>query len=207
MAVEDPVDIRRWLRSQPQPARLRVRSADGDERFIELDEAPRNRWTHAEQSIRASQAYVVECLNSDGAILRSLMLGAETDDPSLAAGSPEEKEDRHIERRLATERREFAAALDRYGHRLNEAFERGVAASSTQQDQLIGLVETLTTHLSTAITSLHNVSVNFANTMQSIAKGEEPDQHSRNEQALTSLLGAAVGKVMANGVSAKEEKP
>jgi hypothetical protein len=204
MSADDPVDIRRWLRTHPQPARLRVRTVDGDERMIELDESARNRWTHAEQSIRASQAYVVECLTVDGAILRSLMIDAAAADAGVE--SAEDKEDRHAEKRIASERRELAAVLDRYGNRLNEAFQRGAAAANTGQEHLVGLVETLTAHLSTAITSLHNVSVNFANTMQALAQtNEAPDQHTQNQEMLTKVLGAAAAQAM--GANGKRTEP
>jgi len=89
--------------------------------------------------------------------------------------------------------REQALMLDRYGDRLNEAFDRGAAAASVSQENLVNMVESLMQHWTMAITNLHNVSINLANALQG---QESPDAGSMTPQLLAQVIGMAAAKAM-----------
>jgi hypothetical protein len=192
--------LRSWLRQQPQPARLRIVTPDDEERDIELSPNARNRWKGAEETITSSRARVVHCIDSKGSILRSQTLDAEDGDDDT---TPEDREERRTDKAITRERRELAAVLDRYGDRLNEAFDRGSAAASSNQESMMTLVEVLTTHLSLAITNLHNVSVNLANAMSGTAV--EPE--SKGQAALMQLAAAVMARGGLGGGGAPEATP
>jgi len=181
--------LRAWLRRQPQPFSLRIRTEDGEERSIKLGDG-RDKWKVAEQTIATSRAVAVEALDAEGKLLRGEQLREEP-----AAGADDGSD--YDEKRAARAMQAQAAMLDRYGARLNEAFERGAAAANTGQENLVGLVEVLTTHLTMAITNLHNVSVNLGNIVsRGIGGGAEESQHDQNGQMLTQLLGQVALRAM-----------
>jgi len=168
--------LRQFLRAAPQPDKVRARKGD-EEQDIALADQVRHRWRIAEEAILSWGAESVECLNAKGAILRTFTI-TEADE------SARERDREGLAR--TNEYKGMAAMLDAYGERLNEAFDRGAAASSTSSDSLISLVEVLTVHLSHAITNLHNVSVNLAN----VISGKDPEEGTvpQSQAALQGLL-------------------
>lgn len=200
--------LRAWLRRNPQPARLRVRTDDDDERFIQLTDDVRNRWKAAEEAVHAARAVVVECLDKDGNILRAQELeraGAGGDDDEDA------ESDKRVSKAVSRERRELGDVIRSYGEQLNEAFDRGAAAANTGQENLVALVEVLTQHLSYAITNLHNVSVNLANIVAD--QGGEDGGGTMKDRLLENVIGLAMAKAgggiprpaaAANGAPAKK---
>lgn len=205
--------LRTWLRRNPKPARIRVRMEDGEERYIELPAGQRHRWQTVETSVLTSGAEVVECLDAKGVIIRAQKI----EDTEEVRGDHERdrlredltKETRSREEVVARERRELGIVLDRYGDRLNEAFQRGAEAAGVSQENLVNLVEALTAHLSMAITNLHNVSVNLANIVQSQAGDGEGN--ATNNELLGKVLGLVAAKAMTtgseNGAAKKGTKP
>lgn len=189
--------LRAWLRRQPQPFSLRIRTEDGEERSIKLGDG-RDKWKVAEQASATSRAVSVEAVSADGTILRGEQLREET-----AAGADEGGD--YDEKRAARTMMAQASMLDRYGDRLNQAFDRGAAAANTGQENLVGLVEVLTTHLTMAITNLHNVSVNLANIVARGGGAEDPSQHDQNGAMLQGLLGQMAMRAMGQGTAT--EKP
>jgi len=190
-----PSSLRNWLKRQPEPDSLRIRTQDDEERPIKL-EPGRYRWRSAEEAILNARAVVVECLSSSGEVLRSRKLEYEGD----VEITDEQATEKAIAKAVHAKSAEMAHVLDRFGDRLNQAFDRGAAAANTGQENLVSLVEVLTSHLSLAITNLHNVSVNLANMVQQAAGGEEPD---RNGQMLSQLMTAVAAKALAPGGEAK----
>jgi len=211
MMASDRRTLCGWLRAEPQPHSLRIRTEDGETKTIELTEKARNRWKTAEAAIHAARAVACECLNKAGSILRSRTLEPEDEDAGPGDKDPVEAVRRKYERQVSTERQELAAVLDRYGDRMNEAFDRGAAAAGTSQENLVSLVEVLTTHLAHAITNLHNVSVNLANVVQATATGEDaPALGGQNGALLVNLLTQALAKgggLGGNGTARKGESP
>jgi hypothetical protein len=175
---------------------VRVHTEDGDERIIELPADTRSRWKTVEESVLASRAASVECLDEKGAVLRAQRL--ELDDDTGAPADTYEKQRKGDERMQSRTRLEMAQFAEAYGGQLNRAFDRGAAAANTGQENLVGLVEVLTTHLSLAITNLHNVSVNLAN-MVAEAGGADGEQTSGNEKLLGQVLGAAAMRAVGVG--------
>lgn len=195
-----------WLRKNPQPHSLAVRTEDDELKPVKLLPGnARNKWKSAEETIHAMRAVSVECLDKDGEVIRAWKL-REIDGPNeLAAEDPDDKR-----MRLALKDRDQATAqmLDRYGDRLNEAFERGAAAANTGQDSLVALVETLTGHLSLAITNLHNVSVNLANFIVKAGGGEDIQQgNPANDAAMAQLLAGMATRFLSNGGPAQGGGP
>lgn len=203
-------NLRAWLRAPPQPDQFRVRTEDDETRTIELSPNARNRWKSAEEAVRACRAVVVECLDKKGSILRSHELELEDDgDGEHGAKDPlavYRKARIGDEKDRAADRRELAMMLDRYGDRLNEAFERGAQAAGVSQDNLVGLVETLTGHLGAAITNLHNVSVNFANLIQ-LAAGEVEGGGGQNAELLAKVIGLAMSQGQGGAAASSNGKP
>ncbi len=158
-------DLRSWLRRAPKPARLRIKTADGEERFIDLGEG-RTKWHTLEETMRTAGATAVECLDAKGAILRAQRLT----DEELEARDTEDARDKEQGKAVARAHAELANVLDRYGARMNESFLAGATAASQSQDKLVDLVETLTSHLSVAITNMHNVAANLATIVQTNAE-------------------------------------
>ena len=199
--------LRSWLRRKPTPARIRLRLEDGEERYVDIPGSTRNRWQTVETACLMSGAEVVECLDAKGGILRAMPI----EDTEEVKGDHErdrlaselERSEKGKANALATDRREQALMLDRYGARLNEAFEHGAAAANTGQENLVSLVETLTSHLSMAITNLHAVSVNFANSIQQQATGEEGGTD--NTAMLAKVLGLAAMRAMGPGAATVPE--
>lgn len=110
---------------------------------------------------------------------------------------------RRLESRAGStsERKEFAQALDRFGCKLGEFFKAGSDAGSEQRDELVALVQTLATHLSTSIVNLHNVAVELA---QARASAGDPDNKARSlgNAQMMGMLAA-----MAGAQQPTEEKP
>ena len=144
--------LRAWLRKNPQPFSLRIRTEDGEERTIKLGDG-RDKWKVAEQTLAASRAVSVEAVAADGTVIRGEQLREET-----AASGGDGGAD-YDEKRAARTMLAQASMLDRYGDRLNQAFDKGASAANTGQENLVALVEVLTMHLNCAITSLHNVEI------------------------------------------------
>lgn len=190
----DPKKLRGWLRQAPQPSEIRIKDADDESRLIALDDNVRNRWKHAEAAVLGAQARVVECLDAKGKILRTVFL--EDDDTAEEVGALARATDSANRSR---EVKEMALMLDRYGDRMNEAFDRGAAAAGTSQDHLVSLVEVLTGHLSMAITNLHNVSVNLANFVAGKEPGDDTSQP-QSQLALQNILGLLAAQVARGAV-------
>jgi hypothetical protein len=195
--------LRSWLRRQPQPAEVRIELEDGEERTIKLSADLRNRWKGAESAILNSHAVSVHCVDSDGAIIRSESL-REDDEQGESVDAAERRQ----ERKQAMSLQAVSGMLDRYGDRMNEAFERGAQAANVSQENLVQIVSVLTQHLGIAIANLHTVSMQFANHLQENS-GEE--KGSRSEELLGEVLGAAARRAMgggdANGAAKGKGKP
>jgi hypothetical protein len=175
-------DLRSFLRRAPKPASLRIRTEDGDEKEIKLGPG-RFRWHACEETVRSCGAVSVQCLDSAGNVLRAGPLegGAEDDDEPRGKTPAEDKAS--AKTMIAQ-----AAMLDAYGKRLAEAFAAGSDAASQSQDKLVALVESLTAHLTLAITNLHNVSTNYANVLS--------QQTGQDGGAANPLIGQFLGAVM-----------
>lgn len=193
--------LRSWLRKTPRPSRVRVHTEDGEERIIELPADTRQRWKIVEESVLASRAASVECLDDKGAVLRAQRI--ELDDTGDAVPDYD-KQRKSDERMQSKTRSEMAHFADAFGSQLNRAFDRGAAAANTGQENLVALVEVLTQHLSLAITNLHNVSVNLANMVAEAAGDGEGGNP--NGKLLEQVIGAAAVRAV-GAVGASAEHP
>ena len=179
--------LRQFLRAAPQPAKVRARKGD-DEQDIALADQVRHRWRIAEEACLSWGADSVEALDAKGAILRTFTIHDEDD-----ARAPDT---RQADSR-ASEMKGMAAMLDRYGDKMCEAFNQGAEAAGRSQDNLVGLVEVLTVHLSHAITNLHNVSVNLAN----VISGKDVDEGTvpQSQAALQGLMMQVAARAFPQG--------
>jgi len=190
--------LRSWLRRNPQPHTLRVVLEDGEERTIRLSEDARNRWKAAEEAVQVLAATSVQCIAADGSILRVQQLRDE-DDAGGAVGAADP-----TEKAVAKSTRDMAGVLDRFGHQLNEAFERGAAAANMGQENLVDLIHLLTQQHSMAITNLHNVSVNLANLIVKMGGGEATAPADDNGPMMEKFLMAAATRAISGGGKSEE---
>ncbi len=200
-------DLRNFLRRAPKPVKLRIRTADDDERMIELS-STRRRWDQAEEAVRTAGAVSIECLSADGTILRSKRLSEEDGDAENDADAQAKYEDKL----LTKDRRENAAMLDRYGARLSQAFDAGAKAASASQDKLVALVEILSENLSTAIINLHTISANSAAMMQQNAEQVAAlraalAEAGSGEGGSTKALELVAGLLMSKGAQSTQATP
>jgi len=185
MPFENP--LHHWLRSSPRPHALRVRTDDGEERIINISPNPRTRWRTAEEAVRSLQASSVECLNEKGDVLRAMRLRDDEEDGASGDSS------KAVEKARALQQKDNAAMLDAFGRHLNTAFEHGASAANTGQEHLVALVETLTTHLSAAILSIHNLSGHVASLLQN--SGSDGDDDNPNAKLLALLAPVLAGRM------------
>jgi hypothetical protein len=167
------MSLRSWLRKQPQPDRIRIRTVDDEERIIELSEDARGKWKAAEESILAANAITVELLGPTGKdgqprILRAQRLEYDDDDDGP---STQEREEKLANKIVATERRELAGVLDSYGKRLTEAYKAGSEASLGATDQLTALVATLTEQTTGFILNISNLAKTVGELLQESGDG------------------------------------
>lgn len=150
------MNIRAWLRKQPQPFKLRVDSKD-----VALPEG-KWKWADAERTIGAMNGSKVECLDNAGGVLRACVLGddGETED-TKAASSPKESElvliarelriaaDEASQRHEAAYRYAFDAIVSMFTAQsgrlasLETAWQKMVLAAAAPQGEDAGLLETL----------------------------------------------------------------
>lgn len=197
------------MRKQPQPHSLEVEMEDGDRRPIRLSTNTRNKWKDAEDAINAAHATCVTCLDESGAVLRSRPLGRDDDDSlTIDVGDAAV---RRKELDNLRQHRELALMLDRYGDRLNEAFERGAAASNVGQSNLVELVGNLTDQLGSTINNLHKLSIQFIQFVNGAAGAASGDEKG-SDDALARFAGVLATRFIAgqgeapkpNGAKRKE---
>jgi hypothetical protein len=180
-------DLRSWLRRNPKPKKLRLHLPDGDERVVELGNK-QQRWAEVESTVRVSRASAVECLGDQDAILRSVELSEDDGEPA----SEDDAKSKSDEKLLNRDRREIAQILDAQGRRITEAYAAGADAAARSSDKLLELVETLTHHFALSITNIHNMSTNFVNLLQQVAKPAEGEGEDRNGPLLAKVLSMAL---------------
>lgn len=196
------MSLRAWLRRAPQPTSVRITDVDGAVRDIVVTPG-RNCWKNVEQAVTGARAVNVEALDPTMKIIRSQALQYEDDDASSTSSTSEQaKTDAAVTKAVEKDRRELAGILDRYGDRLNEAFKEGAASSNNSHDTLVGLVETLTAHLSAAITNLHTISVAYSRTLQ-----ESKDDKDPNDDAMAAVLAGAAKRWMSSGGASDAPAP
>ena len=104
----------------------------------------------------------------------------------------------------ASEYRGLASVIDRIAERHNEAFEKGSEANAATVASLVTMVDTLTAHLSMAITNVHNLAVNLAN---AISGQDQPETPQGNPMVEKMLVAAAEGLGRSVGTPAQQPKP
>lgn len=168
--------------------------ADGDERTLDMPEG-KGKWTVIEESILASGAEVVECLDGQGHIKRTKRIDEFSEAGDSGPGGMRDALDKEMASRdsaIGAERKGMALFAREYGAQLNEAFERGAAAANTGQEHLVSLVDVLTRHLAVAITSLHNVSANLVALTQ--AAGSDGESGTDTTKLLGTVLSLAAAR-------------
>jgi hypothetical protein len=147
------------LRRAPKPARIRYKTADDEERILELT-GGRTVWHKTEETLKLAGAVSLECLDKNGALLRATRL-VDDDDDDDGDDKPASNE-----KAVAKDRRELAAILDSQGRAIERAYAAGASASAASLASLVETVQTLTDHYAATLTSLHNLSINYANALQ-----------------------------------------
>jgi hypothetical protein len=181
--------LRSWLKKQPQPHSVRVRTEDDEVKAVKLSEDTRSRWKNAVETIEAMKGVSVECVASDGTILRAMNLRQDEDGDAITEAQDE------ASKASAKNFRELGGIIDRVGAHMNDAYQRGADAANMGQENLIELVNLLTQQHAMAITNLHNVSVNLANLLIKMGGGEAESQDP-NGAMVAQLVGAAAARMM-----------
>lgn len=170
-------ELKKFLILRPQPAQVRTKDP---ERLIEVPQR-KGMWQELERTILALDPQSVEALDATGKVLRALDLADVGDDGETQADKDADP---------MASNKHLAAVLDTHGKRMIEAFNAGVAASSSQQDHLVELVQQLTLHLSHALTNLHKLSAQVA-TLQTAGDA--------SDSVAGQLIGAALGGQLGMG--------
>jgi hypothetical protein len=160
---------------------------EDEERIVDLGPGQK-RWLEVEETVRSSGANAVECLDESEAILRSVEIPAD----ERSTPTDNESKEKSEERLLYKDRREIAGILDAQGKRLSEAYAAGADAAARSSDKLLELVETLTHHFALSITNIHNMSTNFVNLLQQVAKNEDSSDDNPNGPLLAKVLSMAL---------------
>lgn len=128
-------DLRRWLRRQPHPVKLRV-----DGRDVAIAQGPKM-WVVTEDTVKAMNPSRVEAIGPDGVCLRALILdGGDDDDGESKAETQRRVELESADARLLEMSRLLAEAHDAGARRHAEAYALAF-------DKMTGLVEILATRL------------------------------------------------------------
>jgi hypothetical protein len=193
MANTGPLsDLRKWLRKLA-PAKVLMRK-DEEERTVAVNhKSATQKWANVEKAILSWGAEKVEALNGSGEILDVFNLG-EDEEEKVDLGKGGDKSGHDY--------RGLASIIDRIAARQNEAYAAGADSNSKTVEQMVTIVDTLTSHLSMAITNVHNLSVNLASV---IAGQEAPEQQNPNSPMLERVLGMAVAH--ASGMPAPQQAP
>jgi hypothetical protein len=207
-----------WCMMSPQPAKVLVHYGLGKTPDTISPTNGAGRWRAVAGRIASAVAGGdvdhLEAVDKGGNLIRSCDSegndhGEDDDKETDDSGGAFLKHMKAWDRRAAEKAYADAAILDRHGNYMMHAFREGVNASSSQQDHLVSLVETLTAHLSQTIASLHAVSINYAN---AVARDhdEGATQVNQNSEMLSKVLGEAASRMMmgaaANG-AAPGKKP
>lgn len=191
--------LRTWLRRTPQPASIRYRTDDDEERNLRLSPDARNRWRNAEEALLTAKATSVEALDEKGDVLRATRLEVGDDGEPL---DPDEAEARRDEKNATRAHKEMAGLLDRYGMRLNEAFREGAKASNQSHDKLVELVDILTSKLSEMITNVASLSQKLGKALQAV-EDEPEDASKKNEELVGQLVQLAMARMAMQSPSPK----
>ena len=177
--------LSRWLKKAPQPTSVRYTTDDDEERVLEITGPSSRRWKETAEALESLKARRVECLDKDGKVLRVTSLG----DPEM--GDSAERESKAT----AKENASLALVLDAQGRRISEAYMAGAEAASRGQDNLVQVVNILTTQWSATMQSLHNVSMNLAKLARQAGQADEGEEDTVGP-AIQQMLGIAAMKMM-----------
>jgi hypothetical protein len=190
--------LKQWLRKTPVPSKIRITCIEDGERVqreLELSDDVRGKWKTAEESITAARAVEVECLSSEGKLLRARKLEYEDDDAGSSVSTLEEK---RVETLVGKERKELGYVLDMFGKRINEAYKLGADAALAGNDQVLQMADTLLSQWAAAMESLHNVATKLGEVLQ-----EDDGKGSGADGAFKAYL----AKVIAKNLSDEEPTP
>jgi hypothetical protein len=193
-------NLKSWLRRNPMPTSVRYTTVDGEERILELPTGKARKWQDTAEALDACDAVRIECLNAKGEVLRVTKRDENEVTTEAAAQAKQELN-------KAKETAALALVLDSQGRRISEAYAAGADAASRGQDNLVQVVNILTTQWSATMQSLHNVSMNLAKLARQAggAEGEEDDGMGAQMQQ---LLGIAAMKMMGmNGAPPVDDPP
>jgi len=180
--------LSRWLKKAPQPTSIRYTTDEDEERVLAVTGTANNRWRAAADDLESLKARRVECLDKEGSVLRVTLLGT---DPEM--GDAAERQSKAA----AKENASLSLVLDAQGRRISEAYMAGAEAASRGQDNLVQVVNILTTQWSATMQSLHNVSMNLAKLARQAGQDEGQDEDTMGP-AIQQMLGIAAMKMMGN---------
>jgi hypothetical protein len=191
--------LKQWLRKSPVPSKVRITCIEDGERVqreVALSNDVRGKWKTAEETIVAARAVEVECLGSDGELLRARKLTYEDDDDA-AAGITTTPEEKRVETMVGKERRELGYVLDMFGKRINEAYKLGSEATLASHEQVLAMADTMLAQWAAAMQSLHNVSTKLGEILS-----EDDNDKGKADVAFKAFL----GKVIANKLGGEDEE-
>lgn len=184
-------NLRSWLRRNPQPHSVRYTTSDDEERELQLSTSARNKWKDAAEALEEVGAVRVECIASDGKVLRvTTLAGDEDDDTGAAKGD---------DKRSAREMAGLATVLDAHGKRMNEAFEKGSEAASRGQDNLVDVVQILTHQWTATMAAVHQLSMQLGKVLRAQSGADE--EHDELAGPLQQVLGMAAMRMMNGGAA------
>jgi hypothetical protein len=193
--MNSPSELRKWLRKSGA-CKLVFRKGDGDdekERTVTVDATAGNaKWAKVEKAALTWGAEKLEALDKSGDMIDAFSMN-EDDEGKLSKDDGKSGG--------AHDYRGLAQVIDRIAARHNEAFNAGAASAAQTVGALTEMVDTLTSHLSLAITNVHNLSINLAH---AISGQDQPEPQSQGNPMLERVLVAAATSM---GAGVAQQQP
>lgn len=170
------VNLRSWLRRNPQPASVRV-----DGRSIPMGTGAR-RWADVEATILAVGGSSLEALDASGQLLRATQLDGECADTSATPGQPRAS--------APVSTLDQGALLGQFAQLLSAAYQQG--ASATRESYALAFTEN-TNLVKLLANRLGSLEVAWQRAMTQTAQLQaEVAQGSSSDDSVLSLLGPAL---------------
>jgi hypothetical protein len=182
-------ELRAWI-CKLKPASLRFKTADDDEWQAQaiVGNPGTTAWKRTAEAVLKAEAVRVQALSRDGAVLDTLVLAEEAEEEARAVTAP------------AKEIAALALIAAEVRKAATEGYTAGADAASRGQDNLVQVVNILTTQWSSTMNALHNVSQQLARAIRATG-GETEGPEDDLQGPMQQMMGMAMMRMMGMGIN------